>query len=67
MLDALGTKGKVDLHAARLHALTQSADEQVAIKALTVVLAYRCGKPAEHVAITGGDGGPVQIHHHFSA
>lgn len=51
----------VDLHAQRLHQLTQSKDEQVAVKALTTVLAYRFGKPVEHHEIGGEGGGPVRV------
>lgn len=52
ILDRLAGGTKQDLHAKRLHALTQSADEQVAVKALAVVLAYRYGKPKESVELT---------------
>lgn len=61
VLDKLGTDGKVDLHAARLHSLTLSSDEHVSIKALTVVMAYRHGKPTEHLEIGGEGGGPVRV------
>lgn len=61
VLAKLGTSGKVNLHAKRLHELTQSTDEHVAIKALGVVMAYRYGKPTEHLEIGGPDGGPVRV------
>lgn len=61
VLDKLATKGKEDLHAARLHQLTMSSDENVAIKALTLSLAYRHGKPTEHLELGGEGGGPVMI------
>jgi hypothetical protein len=43
--------GKYDTHARRLHTLTQSGDEQVAVKALAIVFAYRFGKPKESVEL----------------
>lgn len=62
VLTKLGTDAAgVDMHAARLHQLTLSADEHVSIKALNVVLAYRYGKPTEHHQIGGEGGGPVVI------
>lgn len=61
VLAKLGTDQKKDLHAARLHQLTLSDDEHVAIKALGLVLAYRHGKPTEHVQVGGEGGGPVTI------
>lgn len=44
--------GNDDSHARRLHALTCSEDEQVAVKALSIVFAYRFGKPKESVEVT---------------
>lgn len=62
LLDKLGTgpKGQ-DLHTLRLHELTLSEDEHVRVKALTTVLAYRWGKPTEHMELTGEGGGPVRV------
>lgn len=62
VLTKLGTDaGGVDLHAKRLHQLTLSDDEHVSIKALNVVLAYRYGKPTEHLQLGGEGGGPVTV------
>lgn len=61
VLEKLGTDGKVDLHAARLHQLTLSDDEHVSIKALGVVMAYRHGKPTEHIELGGEGGGPIRV------
>lgn len=61
VLTKLGTDKKKDLHAARLHQLTLSDDEHVAIKALTIVMAYRFGKPVEHLELGGAGGGPVTV------
>lgn len=64
VLDALAINpatAEIDLHAQRLHALTQSDDELVALKALALVLAYRYGKPTEHVQVAGDGGGPVLV------
>ncbi len=61
LVDKTGKAGNTDLHASRLHDLTQSTDEHVAIKALTLVMAYRYGKPVEHHQIGGEGGGPVIV------
>lgn len=64
VLDALAVDDKdkkTDLHAKRLHDLTQSSDEHVAVKALTVVMAYRYGKPSEHMTVTDPNGGPLTV------
>jgi hypothetical protein len=62
VLDALARGPKhTDLHAQRLHQLTLSSDEHVAVKALNTVLAYRYGKPKESVELTGAEGGPVVV------
>ncbi len=62
VLTKLGTdKDGQDVHAARLHQLTLSSDEHVSIKALNVVLAYKHGKPTEHVQLGGEGGGPVVV------
>jgi hypothetical protein len=60
---AVAKQGKktIDLHAERLHTLTQSEDEHVAVKALTVVAAYRFGKPTEHLELGGDGGGPILV------
>ena len=66
VLDALSHgKGKKDQHLERLNVLTQSTDGQIAVRALTLALAYRFGQPKATMAVTGSDGGPVHIHHHF--
>ena len=41
-----------DAHIAKLHALTKAKDPVVAIKALTLVLAYRFGRPKEALEVT---------------
>jgi hypothetical protein len=53
--------GRQDKHLKRLHDLTTSKDDHVALKALTLTLAYRFGRPAETLALTGADGGPVEV------
>jgi hypothetical protein len=60
-LGTLGTDGEIDLHAERLHKLTLSEDEHVAIKALGLTMAYRHGKPTEHIELGGEGGGPVRV------
>jgi hypothetical protein len=61
-LEALAVdKDGQDVHLARLSTLIQSDNELVALKALALVLAYRFGKPTEHVEVVGEDGGPVQV------
>lgn len=66
LLDSLAFVGGHDLHAQRLHKLTQSDDEHVAIKALALGLSYRWGKPIERHEVTGADGGPIEVHDHFA-
>lgn len=67
VLEQLGTDAAgVDIHAKRLHQLTLSDDEHVAMKALNVVFAYRHGKPTEHVKIGGDQGLPVRIVHEYA-
>jgi hypothetical protein len=61
-LDALSAdKDGQDLHLARLSELVRSADEHVSLKALALVLAYRFGKPTEHIEVAGEGGGPVAV------
>lgn len=61
VLDRYGIVDGEDLHAKRLHELTQSTDEHVATKALTLVLAYRHGKPPDVVELGGRDGQPLAV------
>jgi hypothetical protein len=56
-----GLAGDECAYAKRLHDLTQSTDEHVALKALALVLAYRYGKPPDIVELAGRHGGPVQV------
>lgn len=53
VLDRLAVEGKKDKHLLRLHQLTLDDDPHVSVKALSVVLAYRFGKPKESIEHSG--------------
>jgi hypothetical protein len=51
----------------QLHALAagEHKDAHVRVKALSLLLSYKYGKPTEHVELSGPEGGPIPVHDHF--
>lgn len=51
------------LYAQKLHDLAVGVhdDPAVRIKALSIIAPYLWGKPTEHIALSDGQGGPIQI------
>jgi len=56
-----GPNGK--RYAAQLHALAcgKDTDAHVRVKALALIAPYVWGKPTEHLAVSGEDGGPIAV------
>lgn len=52
----------------QLHAIATKAHDDVnaRIKAVSLLLAYKEGKPKERVEISGPEGGPIEVHDHFA-